>query len=58
MQRGAPAAVLQAGIAVGRQEQGRYKHRLAAAGHVQRRQAAVTPRIHGCASLHRHEGLL
>lgn len=54
VQRRASPAVLQACIAVGRQEQGRHKRCLAAAGHVQRRKAAVTLRVHVCASLHRH----
>ena len=59
VQRCASPAVLQAGIAASCQEQGRHKHRLAAAGHVQRCEAAVTLRIHVCTSLHcqqRHPG--
>ena len=52
VQRGASSAVSQATVAAGRQEQGGHQDCLAAAGYMQRRQAAATLRVHIHARLH------
>ena len=54
VQGGAAAAVLQASVDAGRQQQRRHKHRLPAAGPMQRCKAAGALRVHICTSLHRY----
>ena len=52
VQGGAAAAVLQASIDASRQQQRRHKHRLPAAGHMQRCETTGALRVHICTSLH------